>query len=479
MARTPIDKPKVFISYAWESGEYKDRVRSFATELRNAGIDVILDQWELREGNDMNAFMEASVVDESVTSVLILLSPKYEEKANARAGGVGTETQIISPEVYGRVSQTKFLPVVFMRSPDGSIPKPAYLKSLLHFDLSDTDSYSQEYRRLVQALYGVEILPKPELGTKPAWVDEVDVPSPRVLLALDRLKGNEPPQIKHAALESELATALDTITRWNKTPADYNCQFKYLNMYLDVLPLRNDFNRIAKCYPYVENGHTLVADALERLSHNLREAQGDWHNTELKKTLVHELFLYFVAIMQGYGDARALGDVLSREYQFDRHSKRYLGFGMFYHHDDELSSEVGYRDGQSYISPMAKFWLENIDPDTCTGEAFVLADELCFNAAILSGREGVGDTWFPKTYIYDGNYAVMRRFANGLRSESRLEKAAVIFGFKDPESFVDRFREVEVLDKTGEYKEYRYRNAYGSAPLLCHFVASEQLGEKA
>ena len=41
-----IEKPKIFISYAWGNSEYQSRVLSFATDLINDGIDVILDKWE-------------------------------------------------------------------------------------------------------------------------------------------------------------------------------------------------------------------------------------------------------------------------------------------------------------------------------------------------------------------------------------------------------------------------------------------------
>ncbi|MPN13879.1 hypothetical protein SDC9_161205 [bioreactor metagenome] len=42
--------------------------------------------------------MEQSVTDPSITNVLILLDEQYENKANSRTGGVGTETQIIFPK---------------------------------------------------------------------------------------------------------------------------------------------------------------------------------------------------------------------------------------------------------------------------------------------------------------------------------------------------------------------------------------------
>ena len=117
--KSTIEHPKVFISYAWGTEDYRLKVRSFATDLIENGIDVLLDQWSLKEGNDTYAFMEQSVTDPTITNVLILLDPIYEKKANERHGGVGTETQIISPEIYNKVKQEKFLPVIFERRENG------------------------------------------------------------------------------------------------------------------------------------------------------------------------------------------------------------------------------------------------------------------------------------------------------------------------------------------------------------------------
>ena len=145
-----IEKPKVFISYAWGSQEYQNKVLSFARDLVGVGIDVLLDKWDLKEGNDTYAYMEKCVNDKTVTNVIVLLDPNYEEKANNRTGGVGTETQIISPEIYNKVNQEKFLPVIFQKKQDGSIPKPHFLKGILHFDLSDEKVYYKEYQILVK-----------------------------------------------------------------------------------------------------------------------------------------------------------------------------------------------------------------------------------------------------------------------------------------------------------------------------------------
>ena len=100
-----IKNPKVFISYAWGTQAFQMKVLAFATALKSDGIDVVIDKWSIEAGNDMNSFMEKSVSDPSITNVLILLDPVYVDKADGRQGGVGTETQIISQEVYKKVDQ--------------------------------------------------------------------------------------------------------------------------------------------------------------------------------------------------------------------------------------------------------------------------------------------------------------------------------------------------------------------------------------
>lgn len=117
--------PKVFISYSWSSEEYIKRVLELATRLINDGADVTLDQWDLSPGQDMHVFMEQGIRD--ADKVLILCDKKYTEKANNRTGGVGTETMIITPEVYAKHSQTKFVPVVMEKN----LIMPTYLTNIV------------------------------------------------------------------------------------------------------------------------------------------------------------------------------------------------------------------------------------------------------------------------------------------------------------------------------------------------------------
>lgn len=98
-----MGNPKAFISYSWSNPEHEQWVIDLATELRQSSVDIILDKWDLKEGHDAIAFMEKMVTDPEIKKVVIVCGRIYAEKADSRRGGVGTETQIISKEVYDKV----------------------------------------------------------------------------------------------------------------------------------------------------------------------------------------------------------------------------------------------------------------------------------------------------------------------------------------------------------------------------------------
>ena len=93
---------KVFISYSWTTPNHERWVLELAERLVDNGVDVVLDKWDLAEGQDKYAFMEKMVQDETINKVLIICDKGYKDKANDRAGGVGTETQIITPMIYSK-----------------------------------------------------------------------------------------------------------------------------------------------------------------------------------------------------------------------------------------------------------------------------------------------------------------------------------------------------------------------------------------
>ena len=121
--------PKIFISYSWSSDKL---VIPLAERLVSHGVDVVLDKWDLKEGQDKYAFMERCVNDTEISKVLIVCDKAYAQKANDRIGGVGDETVIISSEIYGNMKQEKFIPIIAEKDEEGQPYVPTYIKTRIY-----------------------------------------------------------------------------------------------------------------------------------------------------------------------------------------------------------------------------------------------------------------------------------------------------------------------------------------------------------
>lgn len=164
------EHPKVFISYSWTSPEHEQFVLDLATTLRDNGVDAILDKWRLKPGQDKYVFMESMVTDPAVVKVLVLSDKRYAQKADARAGGVGTESQIISAELYSKMTQTKFIPVVCEFEESGEPCLPVFMKGRIHVDMTGEDKFGEGLEQLLRLIYDQPTHREPALGGSPAFL---------------------------------------------------------------------------------------------------------------------------------------------------------------------------------------------------------------------------------------------------------------------------------------------------------------------
>lgn len=102
--------PRVFISYSHDSEGHKEWVLKLAMDLRHFGVDAILDQWDLRYGEDLPSFMTQGISD--AKRVILVCTEDYVVKADEGSGGVGYERLIITAGIFEDTATAKFLPVV-------------------------------------------------------------------------------------------------------------------------------------------------------------------------------------------------------------------------------------------------------------------------------------------------------------------------------------------------------------------------------
>lgn len=167
-----MENPKVFISYSWHPKENQIRVEQLAERLFSDGVHCVIDIYDLQDGQDKNKFMEQMVNDPTVHKVLLICNKEYAEKANARKGGVGIESTIVSEEIYRNAEQTKFIPVVFEYDSDGKPYVPTFVKSRIFVDLSTEERFADGYDQLLRDIYDKPLHRRPALGNMPSYLKE-------------------------------------------------------------------------------------------------------------------------------------------------------------------------------------------------------------------------------------------------------------------------------------------------------------------
>lgn len=165
--------PKAFISYSHDSQDHKKWVLEFATRLRNNGIDAILDQWDLKPGDDLPQFMERGL--SSADRVLMVCTEKYVEKANSGAGGVGYEKMIVTADLLKTIDSNKVIPLIRQ---SGGHAVPTFLRSKLFLDFSRPDQFEYSFDELIRTLHDAPLFEKPPINNNP-FVPASETPANR------------------------------------------------------------------------------------------------------------------------------------------------------------------------------------------------------------------------------------------------------------------------------------------------------------
>lgn len=252
------DNPKVFISYSWSSPKHEEFVLNLAERLMADGVHVLLDKWDLKEGHDKYSFMEQMVIDPEISKVLIISDSKYAIKADSRAGGVGTESQIISDEVYSKATQTKFIPIVTEYN-ETTPCLPTFLKARMYIDLSKEDVFYDEYEKLLRSIFNKPKLVKPVLGKAPSFLLDGGPTSVETISIYSALKDSIEKEKKsfkrlnksylNTFIESIESFRIDVVTDdFDEKVVECINKFKpYRDQFIEYVEILCDFDLIDSC----------------------------------------------------------------------------------------------------------------------------------------------------------------------------------------------------------------------------------------
>ena len=440
--------PKIFISYSWHPEENKIRVQQLARRLMSDGVDVILDVWSLKDGQDKYVFMEKMVTDPDINKVLIICNKDYAEKADNRKGGVGTESTIMSDEIYSKAEQTKFLPIVFEKGDDGMIYKPHFLKSRIHIDMSSDDCYEMGYEQLLRDIFDKPLIKKPALGSMPAFLetDETILLSTAKEQRLLKVKNEESSSFKDWVERyfEKLIASLDQF-KISFRGGNIKDLVDQIEKSIDSMQMvNNDFINFLETVSTNEEckGEQFV-DFFENLLQYYEDNNIALATSNSVSYLVndnyrffnYELFLSFAAIILKHQRFDIIRDVVSADFCIlsNRIGREvmplnYVEFQKYNYTLDRFKKNLR---NSNLISEAATLLKSKMDGKLF--EEMVEADILLYYLSLVYVKtEELYDTWYPELSIYTSSFTILPKLA----SSRYFEKTKILFGVDDKESFV-------------------------------------------
>jgi hypothetical protein len=437
--RKAVAMTKLFISYSWSCPDHETWVLRLATELRDAGIDAILDKWDLREGHDAYAFMERMVSDSDVKKVIMVCDQAYATKADRRLGGVGAEAQIITPEIYSSQDQSKFVAVLAERDSDGNPCVPSYYKSRIYIDLSDPSSYAQNFETLLRWAFDQPLYRKPELGRKPTFLAETENSTRLSTTAssrrcLDALRNSRDYAVP--AMSEYLAIFSEELEKFRISNRADPIDEAVVRSFDEFTPYRDEFLSIVSAAArYRDNEETRIAvhRFFESIAHYMERPADvrSWGNWDFDnfKLIIYELFLLTVACFVKAELFEAAENLMQSEYYVGGHPdqlRRPMSPFSTFNREPECLGARNARLGLRRLSLRADLIKERCKGIGIDFQDVMVADFVLF----LRSRKDFGevDVWWPDTLVYASrNSSHFGIFARS-RSSAYFEKVKALLG---------------------------------------------------
>lgn len=471
-----IVNPKIFISYSWSSKDHVEWVINLAKKLRADGIDVIIDRWDLKPGQDKYHFMEQMVKDKEVKKVLMICDKLYAEKANERKAGVGTETQIISKEVYSEVSQEKFIPVVTEKDNNHQPYLPIFLISRIYIDLSNPESYYENYEELLRNVYEKPLYVKPKLGEAPSFIANDDfVPlktTHRLQLFKDALLQNRGYSLGYAEdfLKSFQEMFVEIkISREDTTEPLDELVYKsiksfcpYKDEYLEFLTL---ICKYSKEDEYKNSIHNFFSNLLPYVWTEL--AENPLYDNY--KFIIYELFLYTVAILLKYERFQYVNYLLMTPYFFrdNRNSfktdRNLVSFATFRPYCKTIEEDRKRRINNHSYNVTSSIVAENINSKLIELIDLVEADYILYLRSNLDQTldEYTYHSWYPYNLVSARHTYSLPIFIKGV-SKEYFKNIAIILGVGNKDNLV------KIIEQKCKENSFSEINHLGSKPCEHH-----------
>jgi hypothetical protein len=347
----------------------------------------------------------------------------------------------MSQEIYNKVEQSKFIPILCELSETGEPHLPTFMKSRIGINFSSPELVNDNWEQLVRLLFGKPLFQKPALGKAPAYISD-DKPNPSNP-ALSRFSS-----FKQALMQGKKGLGVyrsDFLTscfeyadslRVKQPPSDENFGERVLEDYGKLIPLRDlfvDWVLLEASSPDNMEFEEALLVTLEKFL-ELRARPNEmtsWNDRwfEAHRLFVYEAFLYIIAVLLKVGAFKTIHEVFTSNYlrpESDRHNpdNRFVGIEAFWASSGALNAP----DGRRYFSPAAEIMKRHATRTDLPFESVIEAELLIFLAFALSEHS----RWYPQTLFYAA-YGKVFPFFIRASQHKHFKKLSIITGIETAE----------------------------------------------
>lgn len=455
MKNKKIKTPKVFVSYSWTNEQHEKDVYEFILRLRSDGVDAIFDKTKLKEGEDKNAFMEQNLTSDEIDRILIILDEGYVKKANSRKNGAGIETQILSEQVYNNINQKKVIPIIWEHDENGDPYIPTYLSPRIYINLSDDDTFEEQYELLLRNLFDQPKFPETPLGKPPEEIFEklpqyVGINS--IIKKFNRQIDKNPDNINNLVNEfcEEFIKHLKELEIDNTA---LNEEDQINNIYTQIekyTPLRDKFilffEKVLKTNPHETLDSDIIIDFLTRVYMLTTSAGWEHYNRSnifYYDFILRELFLYLISIALKSRNYYIIEGIFHSPYYFEDNYKESLS-GTFTDLDNRGPDDTNNHLKEYYKNKYNKDFISGIGElmkerlyNGYTMNDIAGADLLCCYISFLhADDEFKNQDWFPFALPYYTKHYF--DFFRKLDSKKYFEKVKGILNVEDMNELRER-----------------------------------------
>ncbi len=470
---------KVFISYSWTTPKHEEWVLSLAEKLTADGVEVIIDKWDLKKGQDKYVFMEQMVTDKNLDKVLIICDEGYCERANNREKGVGTETQIITSELYTKIDQRKFIPIIAQtKNGEFDAYMPVYMKSLIGINMSSDAVYEAGYEELLRDIYDKPRHPKPKRGKMPTYLEaesSISANLPIMIKTMNiHLREN-----RVALIQSDKNDFFDKFFEELDSFRIEPEQMKNLSheTIVDKIekmkPLRDNFldflEIIMKAYTNDDDISEIIIEFLERIYSYCEYNYSGSYLTIICdhfKFIIWEIFIWINTICFKHKKYNIVARLTQTNYYLqkrysDRDEENLFNKFNFYCESLEQRKRVLCLNR---LSLQADLLIEREKyRDKSYKEDIVETDIILYYISLNNKLN-----WFPRLYIFHNRYDYIK-FIKQMERKSYFDKVKILFNVNN----VEEFKKLIIEPIFNEQPSYP--NSFGSVPRLVDSINLDNL----